>query len=369
MYEHQGLTEIFYMMLHGGVAVLALVSSLYLWFSRSNIFQHSVTPPRLLRKSAAIFLAAVFASHLWWTLLGHVWLTDNMELRNLICELLDFTTFTASIIAVMLCMLQDRRRPIWPWHALVMIFSVVTVVCYVAGGPWERFVSVSYYVLIPVFVIYFVRAMVQYGHWLRRNYADMENKELWQSMLLFAVIMLMFTTYASNEGGMVSEYLTQVSSFALIGFILWRVETLQSLYGAAGADDADEDMMADDADNFVWTGDIKPPFNFAAALKENCEDAGLYLQYDLTLVELASVLNTNRTYLGVWFASQGTNYSSYINRLRIEHFCKLYHTAGEKTTVKDLARNCGYRSYSTFNANFKRIMGETVTQWMEKTGR
>ena len=55
------------------------------------------------------------------------------------------------------------------------------------------------------------------------------------------------------------------------------------------------------------------------------------------------------------------------DRLRIEHFCRLYREAirqSRSVTAQVLAEECGFHSYSTFSANFKRLKGETVTAWM-----
>ncbi len=35
----------------------------------------------------------------------------------------------------------------------------------------------------------YVRALIQYGRWLRENYADLEHKEVWQSLLFLACVL------------------------------------------------------------------------------------------------------------------------------------------------------------------------------------
>ena len=80
----------------------------------------------------------------------------------------------------------------------------------------------------------------------------------------------------------------------------------------------------------------------------HCEQPQLYLQYDLTLSQLAETTGTSREALGAWFAQHGDTYNAYINRLRIDHFVRLYREAaraGRSFTVFALAHECGYRSY------------------------
>ena len=88
-----------------------------------------------------------------------------------------------------------------------------------------------------------------------------------------------------------------------------------------------------------------------------------------SLSQLALHIGTNRTYLSAYFAQQGITYNTYINRLRIEYFIKIYReqvsSLKRPLTAQQLAELSGYKSYSTFSAAFKKIMGENVTTWMK----
>ena len=73
-------------------------------------------------------------------------------------------------------------------------------------------------------------------------------------------------------------------------------------------------------------------------------------------------------YLGEYFTQPGITYNAYINRLRIEHFVRLYNETKDSTqpiTAKKLAQKSGFRSYITFSSAFKLYMGTTVTKWMK----
>ena len=37
-----------------------------------------------------------------------------------------------------------------------------------------------------------VRALRLYGRWLRDNYADLEHKEVWQSFIVLAILLIMY---------------------------------------------------------------------------------------------------------------------------------------------------------------------------------
>ena len=230
MYEYLGLQDMFFMMLYGGAAFFALLACLYLLLRCGNAFADDVRSSLVLRRWTAAFMAAVVASHVWWVLLGQHFLVDDRLVRNIIAITLDYLTFVPLMMCVLIRMLQDRRRPLWPLIPLFAPIAVLAVVCIVTHD--DLFMSVvEYYMifLVVTFIIYYVRSVRQYGRWLLDNYADLERKEVWQSLLLLAFILFVHMAYTNNEGTLFMEYLAQVNTIVIIAFLLWRVETLQEL--------------------------------------------------------------------------------------------------------------------------------------------
>lgn len=105
-------------------------------------------------------------------------------------------------------------------------------------------------------------------------------------------------------------------------------------------------------------------------LRKHCEEAQLYLQRDLSLKTLAQACHTNRTYLGLYFASQGITYYIYINKLRIDHFQSLYREAMKEEsttfTLQQLSKDSGFLSYNTFSRAFVSCTGISVSKWQEQ---
>ena len=216
----------------------------------------------------------------------------------------------------------------------------------------------GYFLLMAVgFTAYMVRQVRQYGRWLRDNYADLEHKEVWKSLLVLAVIMLLFCYYVVGYGSITYEFIIQLCGIALVAYLLWRVETLQDL---SVSQSPSSETISDATYEQI-----------GALLKQQCEDTQLYLQHDLTLSHLARALGTNRTYLGMYFSRQGTTYNSYINDLRIDCFVRLVREANAAQrpfTAQELAAQSGYRSYRTFSVAFRQRKGQSVTAWMNEEG-
>lgn len=364
-----------FIMLYAVVTAMAAIASIYLLFRRGNAFAADITPPRRLRRWTAVFFAVLAVGHLWYLPAAVLTSDDDIMLSLLIGTLLDCMLMIPLSLVVMLCILQDRRRPLWPVGVMVAPL-VVGIAVYIGSRsegmlPWLY----GYFLLAAVgFTIYMVREVRQYGHWLRDNYADLEHKEVWQSFLVLAVIMLMFSYYVVGYGGMTYEYIVQVCGLLLIGYLLWRVETLSDLTVSQSLPIEEETPApvspSEDGSPSSETLSDAAYEKIASLLQQHCVDTQLYLQHNLNISQLAQTLGTNRTYLRLYFVHQGTNYNAYINDLRIRHFVRLYSEAVAAQrffTVQELATQSGYHSYNTFALAFKQRMGKSVTEWKHET--
>ena len=361
-----------YIMLYAAVIVVAMLATCYLLFRQGNAFAKDVTPPARLRRWTAAFFAVFVVNHVWY-LEPSFFLTssDDIKMTNLVGGLLDCMTFFPLAIVVLLCMLQDRRRPLWPVAVMVAPLIAGMAWC-VASRSDALFPMLIVYILLMSIglIIYMVFALRQYGRWLRDNYADLEHKEVWQSFVVLAIILLVFCIYVSSGEGSSYEYLLQLIVVVLIGYLLWRVETLSdlSLLQPQG-------LTANETTTEVIEGDSLLPTirdNIGALLQQHCIDAQLYLQHDLTVAQLAQAIGVNRLYLSLYFSRQGLSYNIYINDLRINHFVSLYReavVAQRPFTAQQLAHDSGYKSYSTFSLAFKQRMGQSVTAWMHNADK
>ena len=106
--------DLFYIMLYTAVIVMAILASCYLLFRKGNAFAADITPPVRLRRWTAIFFAAIALCHLWYLPMCFLTSPDEVMLGSLIAGWLDCMTVIPLMIIILLTMLQDRRRPLWP---------------------------------------------------------------------------------------------------------------------------------------------------------------------------------------------------------------------------------------------------------------
>ena len=345
---------------------MALIASCYLLLRRGNAFAPDITPPVRLRRWVAVFFACIALGHVWYLPTYFLSSSDDVVLFGLIGSLLDCLTFFPLEIVVLLAMLQDRHRPLWP-----VSLMLAPPIAGMAWGVISRSDALMpliriYFLLLSIgLIIYMVREVRRYGRWLRDNYADLEHKEVWQSFLVLAVIFIASDFYVGGYGLPVYEYVSQALAIVLICYLLWRVETMSDLSMSTN----------DEEEEFVTTENVEDndlPLSIRNSiellLQQHCIDKQLYLQHELNLLKLAKAIGTNRSYLSQYFSSIGINYNAYINDLRINHFVSLYHEAvasQRSITARQLALESGYRSYNTFREAFKRKTGQSVTVWMK----
>ena len=358
MYKQPGQEEFLFYILYTGAAVLSLIACCYLLFRRGNAFAPDIKSSARLRRWTAVFFGAMTLSHVWY--MPGVFLTSDNDiiLHDLVGGLLDSMTIVPLAIIVMLCMLQDRRRPLWPAWVMTAPLAVGMALC-IAKQSYDPLPMVlGYLLLLGIGLLtYMIRAIRQYDCWLRDNYADLEHKEVRQSFVVLAAILLMTGIYAFGFEWPAYDHVVQVNNIVLICYLLWRVETLSDL--SISQSSVNEEMVT--TEEQVTHNDLGP------FLQKYCIDTQLYLQHDLTITQLAQAIGTNRFYLSKYFSRQGITYNAYINDLRIRHFISLYRKAVADLhpfTAQQLAHDSGYRSYSTFSLAFKQRMGLSVTVWM-----
>ena len=375
MYDQQQVfSDSLYLIVYGGSMIFALIGCIYLLFRRSNAFAPEVTPPLRLRRWVAAFFVVMLLSHIsWYVFVKYGFFGDSLT-GIIVAAALDCMVLIPLIMGMLQAMLQDRRRPLWPFFlATLPVAAFFVVIAYrhdTVLVPWVQ----GYFMLMTVIMfIYMAFAVRQYSLWLRNNYADLENKEVWQSFMVLAICLLVLSFYIYSSSGMTYEYAVQVFDYLFIAILLWRVETLQTLENNNDNDDITgatglEEVMALQSS----APQVTIPDNIGQLLEHYCKGGQLYLRQDITLSELSKAIGTNRYYLSQYFTRQETTYNAYINGLRIQHFVRLYQeavAADRPFTAQQLAQESGFRSYSTFAAAFKQRMGQTVMMWMRNAAK
>ena len=386
LFGQTSIQLILFFILYGITGVVPLIAALYLLLRRGNAFAPDVTPPMRLRRWTAAFFAFASLTHVWWLQFyifsGNLYSVGYFIIVMLDCIVL-FTTFSGMLLA----MLQDRRRPVWPAMVGLIPFVALGVMFMVRPNDLLIDIAGTYLLVLSLlFAGYMVVAIRQYGRWLNDNYADLENKKVWLSQTVALISMLLFALYVLATD-MILIWLVHVVVLVLIALLLWRVETLPELdqtlqthpqplpmregseypQGCNSADELSSPLPYGEGQGEGLLVGIEGLQSLERLLAERCVAPQLYLQHDLSLQQLAQAVGTNRSYLSQYFSRQGITYNTYINNLRINHFIERYQelsAARQPIIAQQLAQESGFRSYRTFSRAFMQRTGQSVTAWM-----
>lgn len=98
-------------------------------------------------------------------------------------------------------------------------------------------------------------------------------------------------------------------------------------------------------------------------LKEIMEENQAYLNPGISLIEIASQIGTNRTYLAqIIHSYYDCSFSDYINLQRIEH-SEILLQKDHDLPMADIATQSGYLTLSSFYRNFQKFTGTTPIKW------
>jgi AraC-like DNA-binding protein len=99
--------------------------------------------------------------------------------------------------------------------------------------------------------------------------------------------------------------------------------------------------------------------NLSVQLEARMQIGKPYLNSDFSINDLATLLNTNQTYISnLLNKNYGLNFNDYINQLRVKEFCRLADNDEYRTyTLDQLAEKSGFRTRSTFYSAFGKFIG------------
>ena len=217
-----------FFILYGITGVVSLIAALYLLLRKGNAFAPGVTPPLRLRRWAAAFFAIATLAHVWW-ILFYIYSGDLHSLVYIVLVIGDCLLLFVTFAGMLLAMLQDRRRHVWPVLVAVIPFVLLTGLYMAYPNSQLELYAAGYLLLLGlVFSGYMIFAIRQYGRWLNDNYADLENKKVWLSQTVSLVCMLLFVLYVLATD-MVFIWLIHIIELVIVVLLLWRVETLPQL--------------------------------------------------------------------------------------------------------------------------------------------
>lgn len=251
--------------------------------------------------------------------------------------------------------LSNYNRIIIP---LLSLFVIIILFCYDTPYYYEvgftlRLISVLISVPFLFFLIYR----------LNRMYPDRFLLRMMITMAIIAVIIILLETYLGYTGGRFTDIMGLFSPVIFIMLlaviisreIMKRRMQLDMFYDKLKRYEGHEKELS-----ITDTSEEK--------LKRVIEFINENYTSDLSREGLAAAVGINPNYMGSLFKTYtGKTINEYINHLRIEDASKQLLEKNRRIT--DIAFSIGFESLVTFNRVFKKIMGQTPTEYRDKKAK
>ncbi|MBL7784761.1 MAG: AraC family transcriptional regulator [Chitinophagales bacterium] len=132
------------------------------------------------------------------------------------------------------------------------------------------------------------------------------------------------------------------------------------------SDEPDTTTIADEKNITIDTAIIVELYQ---KIRDCMEDDKLYIDPELSLGNLADILNTNTKYLSFCINSYfGKNFSNFINEYRVQEAMRLINSDHiNQYTLEAIAELSGFKSRSAFIAAFKKVTGQTPSHFKKNT--
>ncbi len=189
--------------------------------------------------------------------------------------------------------------------------------------------------------------------YVRNNFSNIDNIDVsWlKPVFFFAVVsqlLWLFTSIFSTNITDIAYYVSTIVLWLVVLHYSWNFQPI------AEKNDEKDALAALKA---------APPIA-EGALEAAVEEQQLFLKKDLTISDLAQVLNTNRTYVSNYFGQvRGQTFYDYINQLRVERACIPMMKEHPEYALEYIAGESGFASISTFRRAFTKLTGQTPRQY------
>lgn len=231
---------------------------------------------------------------------------------------------------------------------------------YYLAEQWLGILSITIYTIISLVVLF------RYQAWLKQQFSNLENKSLnwlkapiiiysafWIGWLLLTEIDRFVFNLDLREIYFLPTFVGLAAVTCWIGFRGYlKAQTEISGYSKRKI------VSNDGLDNPEW----------AERINNVMENNKPYLDSELDLTKLSELTGLNPKQVSQTInRSFSKNFYEYINGYRVEAFKQMIdRPENKKLTFLALAFECGFKSKSTFNDAFKKVMGKTPSQYVNQ---
>jgi AraC-like DNA-binding protein len=226
------------------------------------------------------------------------------------------------------------------------------------------------WISLVVYLIFALKRIRNYQHWLTANYSDTGRRMLnWLKVSLMILILVCITWFAE---AVLRDFFDIYYKYDLSGIFLCLVICAMGIlaYAQSGM------TMAFDA-NMETPGpqNMRPEVNVDMAIIRGIEKAmhtdRLFLNPELTLAGLATHVARSPKAVSINInAHYQKTFNTFINTYRVDEIKRRFRTDDiDKFNLLGIALASGFNSKTTFNRIFKEVTGVSPTAYLQNQGQ
>lgn len=298
----------------------------------------------------------------------YVYFIDNFlgfEMRSVV-DLLQATSVPAFLF--LLIALTHSRRLSWITVAANYLPYILAVGGYIATRS-DFLYNTSLFLIVchcAGILMYGIIAVRRYNRRLLMTCSNTEHLDLRWFNYILALFFAIFAVWLVST--LVPTAVTAIlynvlcsAIFFLLCFFVARQEDMTSMleFKEQATQQYKEEIVEDSQEK---------DYLFEAHFEELFRQQKIYLNPDLTIIDLAAALNTNRTYLSNYINQKlNTTYYQYVNSWKLKHAADLLLTT--QLSLDDVALKSGFNSRSSFRRNFFQQYGCTPGEFRSNHGK
>jgi AraC-like DNA-binding protein len=247
------------------------------------------------------------------------------------------------------------------------------------GVGYEPFMAIRAF-WIPVSGVLYVAlssfALRRHRQSIVKEFSSLEKVNLiWLQYLIIWIAVIWLIVFTGNDDWIFGA--TVIFVF-FIGYFGIRQGGIFHSVDLITGEPTSEIILKESACEANQLKEIKPKYQKSGLRQESSEllhsqlaslmrEEKLYRQPELSLNDLAARLNTQPNHLSqVINEREVKNFFDYINTLRVEEFRRIARNPeNRKLTLFALAQECGFNSKSSFNRYFKKVTGQSPSEFIQ----
>lgn len=258
----------------------------------------------------------------------------------------------------------EATKPKWATTKRIFIQCIPFALFTLAYILWHSHTIITAYAIFlwfyawSVIIIAYIETK-RYLKYIRNNFSNIENIDIswFKPLLYFAIasqLSWLFTSLSYNIWVDIIYYVSTIILWLAVLHFTWDFHPITiEQEEETEQTEQQKDQPAQE-------------YHFAGKLEQIVEVQKLYLKQNLTINDLATSINSNRTYVSNYIGQVlGLSFYDYINKLRIEKQSIPMIKEHPEFTFEYIAQKSGFSSISTFRRAFVKHTGMTPSQYSQ----